>query len=75
MADKSSCTEYTKTIVDIGFPKDRVCCKLCCLLQTYSRNQCMRTGELIPDTNGVGGWCPLVNEETGERYGQYYNYQ
>ena len=72
MADKSSCTEYTKTFVDIGFPKDRVCCKLCCLLQTYSRNQCMRTGELIADTNGVGGWCPLVNEETGEKYGQYY---
>ena len=32
----------------------------------------MRTGELIADTNGVGGWCPLVDYETGERYGQYY---
>ena len=72
MADKSSCVEYTSTSVVINFPKGRVCCKLCALLQTYSRNQCMRTGELIADTNGVGGWCPLVDYETGERYGQYY---
>lgn len=72
MADKASCTEYTSTSVVINFPKGRVCCKLCALLQTYSRNQCMRTGELIADTNGVGGWCPLVDYETGERYGQYY---
>jgi hypothetical protein len=63
---KDGCVEYTKAIVDINFPKDRVCCKLCVLLQTYSRNQCMRTGELIADTNGVGIWCPLhIVDEDG----------
>lgn len=64
-AEKSVCLEYTKAIVDINFPKDKVCCKLCVLLQTYSRNQCMRTGELIADINGRGIWCPLqiVNED------------
>jgi len=50
---------YTRATVAINFPEDRVCCKLCPLLQTYSRNQCMRTGELIADTNGTGMWCPL----------------
>lgn len=59
MADTSSCLEYTKAIVDINFPKDHVCCQLCVLLQTYSRNQCMRTGELIADTRGRGIFCPL----------------
>lgn len=72
MADKSSCIEYTSTSVVINFPKDRVCCQLCPLLQTYSRNQCMRTGELIDDIKGVGGWCPLADYDSGERYGQYY---
>ena len=65
-AEKSACLEYTKAIVDINFPKDKVCCKLCALLQTYSRNQCMRTGELIADTNGRGIWCPLqIVDEDG----------
>ena len=72
MADKVvTSADYTRLSVDITFPKDRVCCQLCPLLQTYSRNQCMRTGELIPDTKGVGGWCPLMNDN-GEMYGQYY---
>lgn len=56
----SGCTEYDEAIVKIYFPKGMVCCKLCPLLQTYSRNLCMRTGELLPDTNGTGMWCPLV---------------
>ena len=73
MADKASCTEYTSTSVIINFPKDRVCCQFCPLLQTYSRNQCMRTGELITDIHGVGGWCPLTNYDTGETYGTYLN--
>ena len=59
MAEKNGCTKYTRAVVDINFPEDRVCCKYCILLQTYSRNQCMRTGELIADINGVGVWCPL----------------
>ena len=72
MATESSCLDYTSTSITINFPKDRVCCQFCPLLQTYSRNQCMRTGELITDIKGVGGWCPLVNSLTGERFGQYY---
>lgn len=55
--------KYTKATVDIFFANDRVCCAYCPLLQTYSRNQCMRTGELIPDTRGIGMWCPLKFEE------------
>lgn len=71
MADKVSVTEYTRVSLDVTFPKDHVCCQLCPLLQTYSRNQCMRTGELIPDIHGIGGWCPLMNDN-GEMMGQYY---
>lgn len=56
-------TEYTKATVSIFFERDHACCQYCPLLQTYSRNQCMRTGELIPDTRGLGLWCPLKFEE------------
>lgn len=74
MAEKVvTSADYTRVSLDITFPKDRVCCQLCPLLQTYSRNQCMRTGELISDIKGVGGWCPLVNDDTGESYGTYLN--
>ena len=68
MSVKSGCTEYDEAVVEIYFPKDKACCALCPLLQTYSRNQCMRTGELIPDTHGRGLWCPLkfLEEVTGE---------
>lgn len=58
-------TEYEKATVDIYFEKDHACCQFCPLLQTYSRNQCMRTGELIVDTRGRGAWCPLKFEEDG----------
>lgn len=51
--------EYAERFVTIYFPANAVCCKFCPLLQTYSRNQCMRTGELLPDINGTGMWCPL----------------
>ena len=56
-------TEYTEATVSIFFERDHACCQYCPLLQTYSRNQCMRTGELIPDTRGRGLWCPLKFEE------------
>ena len=62
----NGCVEYTKMSVDIYFPKGEVKCALCPLLQTYSRNQCMRTGELIPDTRGVGIWCPLRGCDDGQ---------
>ena len=50
---------YTVGTVEIAFPEDDVRCALCPLLQTYSRNQCMKTGELIPDTRGIGYHCPM----------------
>ena len=51
--------EYTTMTVDIHFEKGEECCKFCPLLETYSRNQCRRTGEYIVDTRGRGRWCPL----------------
>lgn len=59
--------EYTVATVRLAFPAGRVQCALCPLLQTYSRNQCMRTGELIADTRVRGIWCPLEIEEEKER--------
>lgn len=57
---------YTKTTVEIFFPEGKVCCALCPLLETYSRNQCRRTGEYLPDTKGMGLYCPLTMEEEDE---------
>ncbi len=62
-------TEYVKATVDIYFEKDHISCSLCPLLETYSRNQCRRTGEYIVDTRyTVGRWCPLQIQE-GEENG------
>ena len=60
MKTTNGCTKYETAVVDINFQKDNACCLFCPLLQTYSRNQCMRTGELIVDTRGRGMWCPLT---------------
>lgn len=62
----NGCLKYTRATVELFFPEGNVCCALCQLLQTYSRNQCMRTGELIPDTRGVGMFCPLKIESEGD---------
>ena len=35
---------YIKATVEIPFPEGKMCCNLCPLLETYSRNQCRRTG-------------------------------
>lgn len=52
--------KYTRATVDIYFPEGQVCCALCPLLETYSRNQCRRTGEYLPDTRVTTGMsCPL----------------
>ena len=59
--------EYARTTVEIYFPNNEVACKYCPLLETYSRNQCRRTGEYILDTKGIGIWCPLEREEDNER--------
>lgn len=56
---------YLHTTVDIYFPNEEYKCRYCPLLETYSRNQCRKTGEYIIDTNGIGFDCPLkiVEEE------------
>ena len=51
--------KYTRTTVDIYFPDEKMSCRFCPLLETYSRNQCRRTGEYITDINGLGMYCPL----------------
>lgn len=56
--------EYQKATVDIYFEPNHVACAYCPLLETYSRNQCRRTGEYIIDTRyTVGRYCPLNWEE------------
>jgi hypothetical protein len=72
MADKSNCLSYVKRTVDIYFSGDTVCCARCPLLETYARKQCRKTGEYIVDDRAVGGWCPLVNPDTGALDGAYY---
>lgn len=61
---------YTVGTVEIAFPEDEVRCALCPCLQTYSRNQCMLTGELIADTRGIGYRCPMYNTLRREPSGE-----
>ena len=51
-------SRYIKTSVEIYFPEGHMACNLCPLLETYSRNQCRRTGI-------IGAHCPLeiIDEE------------
>lgn len=58
-------SRYIKTSVDIYFPDGHMACNLCTLLETYSRNQCRRTGEYLMDTRIIGAHCPLeiIDEE------------
>lgn len=63
----SGVTEYTEATVSIFFEKGHVACAYCPLLETYSRNQCRRSGEYIIDTRyTVGRYCPLKFEEEEE---------
>lgn len=55
--------KYIKGNATIYFPDGHVCCALCPMLETYSRNQCRRTGEYLIDTRGIGFECPLEFEE------------
>lgn len=57
---------YTKTLVEIGFPENLVCCDYCPLLETYARKQCRKTGEYIADSRTVGYYCPLSVKEENE---------
>lgn len=72
MASEDKCLTYTKRTVEINFTGETVCCARCPLLETYAREQCRKTGEYIVDDRVVGGWCPLVDPETGNIEGQYY---
>ena len=72
MATESQSLTYTKRTVEITFSGETVCCARCPILETYSRKQCRKTGEYIVDDLTVGGWCPLVNPDTGEMDGIYY---
>lgn len=56
-------TEYVKASIDIFFEPGHVDCQHCPLLETYSRNQCRKSGEYIVDTRGRGRWCQLNIEE------------
>lgn len=72
MATATQCTTYITRNVDIHFTGDSICCARCPLLETYARKQCRKTGEYIMDDRTVGGWCPLVDPETGALEGAYY---
>ncbi len=50
---------YITATVDIHFEENHVACVYCPLLETYSRNQCRRTGEYILNTHTIGYECPL----------------
>jgi len=52
-----------KVTVEIYFEKDHIDCMHCPMLETYSRNQCRRTGEYVLDTRARGYYCPLIIEE------------
>lgn len=58
------CLEYVEAQVNIFFEKEHLACAYCPLLETYSRNQCRRTGEYITDIRyTVGHFCPLIIKE------------
>lgn len=71
--NQSSVLHYTEATVSIFFPDGEIKCALCPLLETYSRDQCRRTGEYIFDRRSVGGFCPLnikdQEESDDEPYG------
>ena len=50
---------YTEAQATIYFPEGNIQCKLCPILETYSRNQCRLTGEYLGDTRTIGYMCPL----------------
>lgn len=58
---------YTKGKVEIGFPEDYICCRLCPLFATAygtRRDYCAKTGESIVEPDRlIGGMCPIDFEE------------
>ena len=55
-------TEYFETDVHLCFDPDFIDCKHCPLLETYSREVCRLTGELITNDRCVGNFCPFLDE-------------
>ena len=67
MTNESGVSEYVSAAVNIFFEPEHVACSYCPMLETYSRNQCRRTGEYIIDPRyTVGRYCPLNFNEKGE---------
>lgn len=59
--------DYVEAKVSIFFDPDHVACQFCPILETYSRNQCRRTGEYIIDPRfTVGRYCPLIFKDEKE---------
>lgn len=56
--------------MEIIFPKDKICCDYCPLLETYARRQCRRTGEYLPTPGRneytFGMFCPLKVKEDND---------
>lgn len=58
--------EYVEMTLSIFFEPGHVACQYCPLLETYSRNQCRRTGEYIIDPRYVIGNFCLLKPKEGE---------
>lgn len=53
----------TKATAEIYFAAGEESCQFCPMLETYSRNMCRLTAELVVDTRGRGYHCPLIFEK------------
>lgn len=60
MPNETVVAEYVRADVSLFFEPGHIACQYCPLPETYSRNQCRRTGEYIIDTRfTTGRYCPL----------------
>ena len=60
MPNETIVAEYVRADVSLFFEPGHIACQYCTLLETYSREQCRRTGEYIIDTRfTTGRYCPL----------------
>ena len=66
----SEVLHYVAFNATIYFEENHVACKYCPLLETYSRDQCRKTGEYILNIHTIGYDCPLQPIKTqGEHDG------
>lgn len=67
MLNESGVAEYVSASVNLFFEPGHIACQYRPLLETYSRNQCRRTGEYIIDPRyTTGRFCPLNFTEKGD---------